>query len=218
MSPPRTYEEEPSVDYRRSAAGYDADPAGDREISLSTPSILGLFLVLAIVCGCIYALGFAMGRKSGATAPVAVMNTTVAPANNSPKPDAGQPPVADPTQNSSALATNAAPAAQTSSAQTATVPLASPATTSTALATSAATPASAAQPAAAFMVQVAAVSSQDVADILISSLKKKGYDVAVHQEPQDKLLHVQIGPFPDRAAAEAMRQRVLTDGFNAIVK
>jgi DedD protein len=68
------------------------------------------------------------------------------------------------------------------------------------------------------MVQVAAVSSQDVADILLSSLQKKGYSVAIHHEPQDKLLHVQIGPFADKKEAEAMRQRVLADGFNAIVK
>ena len=55
------------------------------------------------------------------------------------------------------------------------------------------------QPATSFVVQVAAVSSQDVADILLSSLQKKGYTVAVHHEPQDKLLHVQIGsPFPDK--------------------
>jgi cell division septation protein DedD len=68
------------------------------------------------------------------------------------------------------------------------------------------------------MVQIAAVSSQDVADILLASLKKKGYSVSVRHEPQDKLLHVQIGPFANRKDAEAMQQRVLADGFNAIVK
>ena len=68
-----------------------------------------------------------------------------------------------------------------------------------------------------FMVQIAAVSSQDVADIL-ASLQKKGYSVSVRHEPQDKLLHVQIGPFATRKEAEAMQQRVLADGFNAIVK
>jgi cell division septation protein DedD len=73
-------------------------------------------------------------------------------------------------------------------------------------------------PTASFIVQVAAVSSQDVADILTSSLQKKGYTVAVRHEPQDALLHVQIGPFTDRKDAEAMRARVLADGFNAIVK
>ena len=57
-----------------------------------------------------------------------------------------------------------------------------------------------------------------MADILLSSLEKKGYTVAVHHEPQDKLLHVQIGPFADKKEAEAMQKRVLADGFNAIVK
>jgi cell division septation protein DedD len=83
-------------------------------------------------------------------------------------------------------------------------------------------PATSNQPAIAptgtIMVQIAAVSSQDVADILLASLQKKGYSVSVRHEPQDKLLHVQIGPFADRKEAEAMQQRVLADGFNAIVK
>jgi cell division septation protein DedD len=68
------------------------------------------------------------------------------------------------------------------------------------------------------MVQVAAVSSQDIADIEVAALKKDGYAVVVRHEPQDKLLHVQIGPFADKNAAEAMRKRVQADGFNAIVK
>jgi len=73
-------------------------------------------------------------------------------------------------------------------------------------------------PSGTIMVQIAAVSSQDVADILLTSLRKKGYSVSVRHEPQDKLLHIQIGPFANRKDAEAMQQRVLADGFNAIVK
>jgi cell division protein FtsN len=42
--------------------------------------------------------------------------------------------------------------------------------------------------------------------------------VVVRHEPQDQLLHIQIGPFATRKDAETMRQRVLADGFNAIVK
>lgn len=79
-------------------------------------------------------------------------------------------------------------------------------------------PAPAISPTGTIMVQIAAVSSQDVADILLASLQKKGYSVSVRHEPQDKLLHVQIGPFATRQDAEAMQQRVLADGFNAIVK
>jgi len=36
--------------------------------------------------------------------------------------------------------------------------------------------------------------------------------------PQDKLLRVQIGPFASRKDADAMRQRLISDGYNAIVK
>jgi cell division septation protein DedD len=68
------------------------------------------------------------------------------------------------------------------------------------------------------VVQVAAVSHQEDADVLMNALKKHGYNVAIRQEPQDKLLHVQVGPFANKKDAEAMRQRLLADGYNAIVK
>lgn len=68
------------------------------------------------------------------------------------------------------------------------------------------------------IVQVAAVSHQEDADVLISALKKRGYAVFIRQEPQDHLLHVQIGPFATKKDADVMRQRLLADGYNAIVK
>jgi len=68
------------------------------------------------------------------------------------------------------------------------------------------------------IVQVAAVSHQEDADVLMTALKKRGYTVTIRQEPQDKLLHVQVGPFANKKDAEAMRQRLLADGYNAIVK
>lgn len=68
------------------------------------------------------------------------------------------------------------------------------------------------------LVQIAAVSHQEDADILVSALKRKGYTVAVRHEPQDKLLHIQLGPYPTRKDADAMRQRLIADGYNAIVK
>ena len=68
------------------------------------------------------------------------------------------------------------------------------------------------------IVQVAAVSHQEDADVLVSALKKRGYAIFIRQEPQDHLLHVQVGPFASKKDAEAMRQRLLSDGYNAIVK
>ena len=67
-------------------------------------------------------------------------------------------------------------------------------------------------------VQIAAVSHQEDADVLLSALKRRGYNVVQRSEPTDKLIHVQIGPFPTRKDAEGTRQKLLADGYNAFLK
>jgi cell division protein FtsN len=63
------------------------------------------------------------------------------------------------------------------------------------------------------------MSHQEDADVVAVDLKRRGYTVAIRREPQDKLFHVQIGPFGNKKEADAMRQRLQTDGYNsAIVK
>jgi DedD protein len=62
------------------------------------------------------------------------------------------------------------------------------------------------------------VSHQEDADVLAAALKRRGYSVSIRQAPQDKLLHVQVGPFATKKDADAMRQRLQADGYNAIVK
>ena len=69
-----------------------------------------------------------------------------------------------------------------------------------------------------YMVQVAAVTKQEDADALVNALRKKQYPVFVTTVATDKLFHVQVGPFPDAKDAEAMRARLLGDGYNPIVK
>jgi cell division septation protein DedD len=54
--------------------------------------------------------------------------------------------------------------------------------------------------------------------MLAMALKQRGYSVSIHQTAQDKLLHVQVGPFATKKDADAMRQRLQADGYNAIVK
>ncbi len=200
----------------------------DREISLGTPTILGIFFVLVVVAAAIFGTGYSMGRRSAesvqaATTIDADRNLTSSAA--SPKPAAGSL-AAQPASPSTQPAASDSPVP----VETATLPLNLPAPRNTATPSdrilAGDKPSPTPQPTiphpspatTTFVVQVAAVSSQEVADILLASLQKKGYTVAVRQEPQDKLLHVQIGPFPDRKQAEAIRARVLADGFNAIVK
>jgi cell division septation protein DedD len=202
---------------RQSTSALADSDDGDREISLGTPTILGIFFVLALVCACFFGFGYTLGRRSAPTAPAVVQGVAT---TGSAKPTAGSPSaarVSDTPAPTVVVPTNppAPPPATTKNGVTPadgaivgdklpSAPL-SPATNNQ-------------QPATSFMVQVAAVSSQDVADLEVAALAKKGYNVAVHHEPQDKLLHIQIGPFPDRKDADAMRARVLADGFNAIVK
>lgn len=68
------------------------------------------------------------------------------------------------------------------------------------------------------MVQVAAVSKQEDAEILKAALQKKQYPVFIANSAGDPLFHVQVGPFTDRKDAEAMKTRLAADGYGAIVK
>jgi DedD protein len=69
-----------------------------------------------------------------------------------------------------------------------------------------------------WMVQIAAVSHPEDAEVLIDALRKRGYTVTARREVSDNLIHVQTGPFVNRNDANAMRQKLLNDGYNAIVQ
>jgi cell division septation protein DedD len=73
-------------------------------------------------------------------------------------------------------------------------------------------------PTSAPMVEVAAVSDPEDADLLVSALGKRGYTVTVRYDPVDSLLHVRLGPFSDREEAEKWRLKLLDDGYNAILQ
>jgi cell division septation protein DedD len=70
----------------------------------------------------------------------------------------------------------------------------------------------------AIMVQIATVSQQEDADVLVGALRKRGYAVTARRDPADNQLHVRIGPFSNRNDANATRQKLLRDGYNAIVQ
>ena len=196
------------------------ESTGEREISLNTATILGIFFLLALLCAIFFGFGYTMGRRttSQAAAPIADTSSTLA-ANGSAKPAPGS---AAPQPTHRAIDDDATPAPSPAIQQVA-QPLEKPAAPTPepakpepippALPAATTTPAG--PPA---LVQVAAVSHQEDADTLVNALKRRGYSVVVRHEPQDKLLHIQIGPLASKKDAEAMRQRLLSDGYNAIVK
>lgn len=193
------------------------DNSGEREISLGTSTVLGIFFALALLCAVFFGFGYSMGRRSAQplastlTEPVATAGLgTAKPTPASALPTPTQQP-ADTTGATTAVIPDTQPDAQP------TAPAPQPTASPVSLSRTTPPPAVAAPGAGTTIVQVAAVSHKEDADLLTAALKKRGYTVAVHQEP-DKLLHVQLGPFASKKDADAMRQRLLTDGYNAIVK
>jgi len=195
-----------------------------RELTLSTPAILGIFFGLALLCAVFFGFGYNMGSKSH-QAPILAANTTAAPAatnfdNFKPAPGApavqtappviSAPPAATDTPADTSAATPSQPAPVVRSTPSTPAPAASNHPEASA------TPAS--ETGLTFIVQIAAVSHQEDADLLVAALKRKGYSVASRTEPQDKLIHIQVGPFASKKDAETMRQRLLADGYNAILK
>jgi len=70
------------------------------------------------------------------------------------------------------------------------------------------------------VVQIAAISREDDAVALAGALRKKEYNVFVVNNPanNDKLYHVQVGPFANMREAEAMKAKLMAEGYNPIVK
>jgi DedD protein len=76
----------------------------------------------------------------------------------------------------------------------------------------------AALPASALMVQIAAVLHMEDANVLANALRRRGYVVTVRREPADGMIHVRLGPFSSREEANRWRDKLLGDGYNAIVQ
>jgi cell division septation protein DedD len=191
----------------------------DTEITLGTGKLLVLFFGLVGICALFFALGYSLGRKSEpalAAASAAVAPQTTPGTSKASSGSATAPPMtfyksveqkdANPqlTPAADAKTETAAVPANTTPAQTPPATASDPTTT---------------LPTAGYFVQVAAVSKQEDADSLVDALKKKQYPAFVADPvTTDKLFRVQVGPFSDIKDAEAMRARLIADGYSPILK
>lgn len=182
------------------------EDANDTEITLGTGKMLVLFFLLVIVCAVFFGMGYSMGRNSVRSAPELLASPSPSTARPSAVNSAPAPlPQSQPTQ---ATGTQAPPDSN-------------PPGSSANSAASAPSSDANAQPAATgpgFFVQVAAVSKQEDADALVEALKARQYSAIVANQPSDKLYHVQVGPFADIKDAESMRAKLVSDGYNPILK
>jgi DedD protein len=210
------------------------------EITLSTASLLGIFFGLVLVCGVFFGFGYSMGRGAGqarismplspSAEPAETQTAENRTAENTPPPAQAAPQAEEKTPvKASAPAADSADTPSDAASDTRDVPpapaprptLKKPSAVQEAAVESQATLAAAPAPAATPsqpMVQIAAVARREDADVLVAALRQRGYGVVVRNEPQDKFFHVQVGPFADRVQATAIKQKLLSDGYNAIIK
>jgi cell division septation protein DedD len=202
----------------------ESDQVRDTEITLSTGKLLGIFFALAIVCGVFFTMGYLLGKSTSAGGRTEIV-ATVPSSNAAGKPYAGNKTPEAVTQTCAPGSPNcaatkpsdASSAAKTADQQTSAQPPSVTKTSDQSTTQSAATDVKTGT-GSSFMVQVAAVSKQEDAEILVTALRKKQYPVFIANAAGDPLFHVQVGPFSEKKDAEAMRTRLSGDGYNAIVK
>jgi DedD protein len=212
----------------------------DTEFTLGTGKLLVFFFGMVVICGIFFSLGYGVGRNSSSAAASTVLldSSTLSTVQNSgaAKPRASKPLTqaelaslqTDAQQNEQKPCvpgdTMCASSTGATNAHTAEAPHVDSTNSGDAAAAKAAvsskTPelAGGSQPSAGFMVQVAAVSKQEDADALVNALRKKQYPVFVVNQASSNLYHVQVGPFSQQKDAEAMRSKLVSDGYNAILK
>lgn len=198
---------------------------GDRELTLGPFVLTLLGCGLFVLCGLCFVFGYAVGHRNAESSttisvPPVAPPSIVQPVSAQSKPSAGQsgaqPPAVDSTESFPAETSSSSASADSPPA---TADSGNPAVPANQAASQTAAPP--AQPEAGqgnIMVQIAAVAHPEDADVLVGALRKRGYAVTARRDPADGLLHVQVGPFANRNDAYAMRQKLLNDGYNAIVQ
>ncbi len=192
----------------------------ETEITLGTGRMLVLFFTFVLVCAVFFAIGFSLGRK---TTMAAVGNAGSASTGTSAtvvRPSAGKDPASKPASQPTDFSFYKSVGSSSANTELAPAESQTPPATKGSEPPPVAPPTSNATPAAGgYFVQVAAVSRQEDAESLVEALKKKQYPAFAANNPSaDKFYHVQIGPYAEFKEADAMRSRLIADGYNPILK
>lgn len=203
----------------------ELEPAtNDAELTLGAGAFLALGGGLLLVCAICFGLGYAVGHRSApdrsaaSELPVQDLKVATTPTGSGSKPGAAT--QAAQTQNPAADGSTAANGTETGQAGEGSAAGGSPQDGKQS-ADSQVRPALAGagrSPVQGWMVQIAAVSHSEDAQVLVDALRKRGYEVTARRDVSDNLIHVQTGPFVNRNDANAMRQKLLNDGYNAVVQ
>jgi DedD protein len=204
---------------------------------LESRHLVGLFMLLVVIFGVVFTLGYLLGRsqydtkvRAAAGVPMGFDEPAVpSSAKSKARPESEDAQV--PKKNSDwdfyhsadpqAGADHLQPPSKTltASAQPAAAPKPAPLSSKT---VKPAKPSGGTDgpliPKGAIMLQVAAVLHQDDALALAQALQQKKFPAFVLTPGADKLYRVQVGPYPDSQAASKARQDLEAKGFKSIIK
>jgi cell division septation protein DedD len=190
----------------------------DTEVTLGPMLLLSIFLGMMLLCGLCFGLGYTMGSRSTLESPATGQQpgagTAAQTGGAHPKPLATSQKTPDAHSGGNNLPASAtygenrradarSSGRSYSNGGGSTQPQVNPALPDTAN---------------AVMIQIATLTRKEDADILISALSKRGYKATARRDAANNKLHVRIGPFSNRKDANAMCQKLINDGYNAIVQ
>ena len=198
---------------------------GEFELILGNRQLISVFLIVVVLLGVFFSMGYIVGRNSSAPSTETAHNTgkTVAadsppaesqPASSNPapaqeppakppetKPAVTEPATTHPEQLPAPAPVNPAPAAPAKPKPTAVGPAAFNG-----------------EPASGAYWQVVATSRPD-AEIITEALNKKGFHAQVSPGPREGIFRVLVGPFQDSATQAQTRTKLEAAGFkNPIVR
>ncbi len=200
---------------------------GDRqlELVLENRQVLGIFFVIAILCGVFFSLGYVVGKNTASPAQMAA-ETDLEPLQADGKPSAMPAPEYLPRSGGGNLASSSTTTAPVETTDTdlefynsvedsnPQASLENPATApdeSAGLATVQAPP-------EGILVQVSALTRQEDAESLVGLMKEKGLPVLVTSGASDTLFHVVVGPYESAGEAENVKRILEQDGFRPFVR
>ena len=207
------------------------------ELVLDNRKLIITFLVLVVVCGAFFVIGFMEGKRQAVPTRVerTPSDSTAAEARGADTKAAGRPTESKPVEDRSGSAqldwyrnvqgkesgvqkpSEAAKAAKSTPIPPVKQPAVSQPQVTKGTAT---TEAGSMVPAAnvTYTVQVGAFKQRQEADIRAAALKAKGYECVIDFKPTEQLYLVKVGRFDTRADAKAVQLQLSKDGFSSFIK
>jgi len=201
------------------------------DLALESRHLVGLFLLMVVIFGVVFSLGYLLGRNQGETKLYSTANRDTlrtATAGGAPGPagkahPTSSPPVPAPSEwdlyrSGDSKKTEALQKTAKAPAVGSKLSEPTPASGKVSSAESKASTSPPTIPRGGIVLQVAALTKETDALALAEALQKKKFPAFVLPPAADHYYRVQVGPYADEQSADLARHKLENEGFKAILK